>query len=147
MREWMHIKAVVVIGLILLSASAVRAHGGGSWWDTPEVVEALKLNEGEINQLNEAYDAYSLRMIEIKSRVETEQFKLQTVLEKADLDESAINAQYNRLEEARALLSKERFGFFVEARKIIGPHRFHQLMEIYKERKAKRKRSESDSKQ
>jgi len=44
-------------------------------------------------------------------------------------------------------LSKERFGFFVEARKIIGPQSFHQLMEIYKERKAKRKRTESDSKQ
>ena len=86
-------------------------------------------------------------MIEIKSRVEAEQFKLQTVLEKEDLDDAAINAQYNRLEEARALLSKERFGFFVEARKIIGPQRFHQLMEIYKERRANRRRTESESKQ
>jgi len=147
MREWMHIKAVVVIGLILLSASAVGAHDRVRWWDKPEVAEALKLNEGEIDQLNQAYDAYGLRMIEIKSRVEAEQFKLQTVLEKEDLDEAAINAQYNRLEKARALLSKERFGFFVEARKIIGPQRFHKLMEIYKERKANRKRMESDSKQ
>lgn len=144
MREWMRIKVIVVIGLILLTATAVGAHGG-RWWDTPEVAEALKLNEGEVNQLNQAYEAYSLRMIEIKSRVETEQFKLQTVLEKEDLDEAAINAQYNRLEEVRALLSKERFGFFVEARKIIGPQRFHQLMEIYKERKANRRRTESGS--
>jgi len=146
MREWMRIKVIVAIGLILLTATAAGAHGG-RWWNTPEVAEALKLNEGEVNQLNQAYEAYSLRMIEIKSRVETEQFKLQTVLEKEDLDEAAINAQYNRLEEVRALLSKERFGFFVEARKIIGPQRFHQLMEIYKERKANRKRTESDSKQ
>jgi Spy/CpxP family protein refolding chaperone len=144
MREWMRIKVIVVIGIILLTATAVGAHGG-RWWNTPEVAEALKLNEGEVNQLNQAYEAYSLRMIEIKSRVETEQFKLQTVLEKDDLDEAAINAQYNRLEEVRALLSKERFGFFVEARKIIGPKRFHQLMEIYKERKANRRRTESDS--
>ena len=144
MREWMRIKVIVVIGLILLTATAAGAHGG-RWWNTPEVAEALKLNEGEVNQLNQAYEAYSLRMIEIKSRVETEQFKLQTVLEKDDLDEAAINAQYNRLEEVRALLSKERFGFFVEARKIIGPKRFHQLMEIYKERKANRRRTESDS--
>jgi Spy/CpxP family protein refolding chaperone len=146
MRERMRIKAVIVIGLILLTASAVGAHVG-RWWNTPEVAEALKLSESEIHQLNQAYDGYSLRMIEIKSRVEAEQFKLQTVLEKEDLDDAAINAQYNRLEEARALLSKERFGFFVEARKIIGPQRFHQLMEIYKERRANRRRTESESKQ
>jgi Spy/CpxP family protein refolding chaperone len=142
----MGIKTVIVIGLLLLTASAVGAHGG-RWWDTPEVAQTLKLNESEINQLNQSYDAYSLRMIELKSRVEAEQFKLQIVLEKEDLDEAAINAQYNRLEEVRALLSKERFGFFVEARKIIGPLRFHQLMEIYKARRANRKRTESDSKQ
>jgi len=146
MREWMRLKTVIVIGLLLLTASTVGAHGG-RWWDTPEVAEALKLNEGEISQLNQAYDDYSLRMIEIKSRVEAERFKLQTLLEKENLDEAAMNAQYNRLEEARALLSKERFGFFVEARKIIGPQRFHQLMEIYKERKANRRQSHSDSKQ
>lgn len=146
MREWMRFKTVIITGLLLLTASAAGAHGG-RWWDTPEVAEALQLNEGEIDQLNQAYDAYSLRMIEIKSRVEAERFKLQAVLEKEDLDEAAVNAQYDRLEEARALLSKERFGFFVEARKIIGPRRFHQLMEIYKERRANRKRTESDSKQ
>ena len=144
MRKW--IRTITVIGLLLMTASAAGAHGG-RWWDTPEVAEALHLSEGETNQLNQAYDAYSLRMIEIKSRVETEQFKLQTVLEKEDLDEAAMNAQYERLEEARALLSKERFGFFVEARKIIGPQRFHQLMEIYKARKAHRKGKESESKQ
>ncbi len=145
MREWMHIKTVFVIGLLLLTASTAGAHGG-RWWSTPEVAEALKLNQGEIEQLNQAYDAYSLRMIEIKSRVEAERFKLQTVLEQENLDEAAMNAQYDRLEEVRALLSKERFGFFVEARKIVGPKRFHQLMEIYKERRANRKRAESDSK-
>ncbi len=144
MREW--IRTITVIGLFLLTASAVGAHGG-RWWETPEVAEALILNEGEIQQLNQAFDAYSLRMIEIKSRVEAERFKLQTVLEKKELDETAAYVQYDRLEEVRALLGKERFGFFVEVRKIIGPQRFHQLMEIYKERKANRKRRESDSKQ
>lgn len=135
MRNWMGV--IITIGLLLLAPNAGGADSRhrGRWWDTPENVEALKLTQGEIQELNQGYEASSLRMIELKGRVEAERFKLNTLLEKEDLDSEAMQEQYAHLEDARAALSKERFEFFVQVRKIIGPQRFHQLMEIYKARR------------
>lgn len=144
MRKCM--RAMVVICLLLVTAGVPWAHGrhGGRWWKTAEVVEALKLNDDEIQQLEQAYEASELRMIELKSRVEAERFKLTSVLEKEDLDEAAMNVQYDRLENARAALGKERFSFFVEVRRIIGPDRFHQLMEIYQARREARRQARNE---
>ena len=136
MRKWT--VAILVLGLFLLTASTAGAHWS-RWWETPEIAKALKLSDAEIQQLSQAYEALSLRLIELKSRVDAERFKWQAMLEKEKLDEAAVDAQYDRIEKARAALGKERYGFFVEVRKIIGPQRFHQLMEIYQNRRKSHK--------
>ena len=136
MRKWT--VSILVLGLFLLTASTVGAHWS-RWWETPEIAQALKLSDAEIQQLSQAYEALSLRLIELKSRVDAERFKWQAMLEKEELDEAAVDAQYERIEKARAALGKERYGFFVEVRKIIGPQRFHQLMEIYQTRRKSHK--------
>ena len=123
-----------------MTAGATGAHGRHQhrWWNTPKYMEALKLTDGDIQQLNQVYETSSLDMIELKGQVEAARLKLQYMMEKENLDEPAMEAQYNHLEEARAALGKARFAFFVQVRKIIGPQRFSQLMEIFKERREKK---------
>lgn len=139
MQKW--IIAFVVMGLLLLTTGVTGADARrqNRWWNTPEYMETLKLTDGEIQQLNQVFETYSLNMIELKGQVEAARLKLQFIMEKEDLDESAMEAEYNRLEEARATLGKERFAFYVQVRKIIGPERFRQLMEIFKTRHSKKK--------
>jgi Spy/CpxP family protein refolding chaperone len=139
MRKW--IIAFAAVGLLCMTAGATGAHGRHQhrWWNNPQYMEALKLTDGDIQQLDQAYETSSLDMIELKGQVEAARLKLQYMMEKEDLDEPAMEAQYNRLEEARAALGKERFSFFVQVRKIIGPQRFSKLMEIFKDRRSKRK--------
>ena len=134
MRKWTI--AITTMGLLLLTAVAAGNAGrrDSRWWNTPKYMEALRLTDGEIQQLNKAYEASSLEMIKLKGQVETARVKLEFMLEEKDLDESAIDTQYNHLEEARAALGKERFAFYVRVRKIIGAQRFSQLMEIVKDR-------------
>jgi Spy/CpxP family protein refolding chaperone len=139
MRKWT--TAFAVMGLLLLIAGITGAEGRRQirWWNTPEYMEALKLTEGEIQQLNQAYETYSLDMVGLKGQVEAARLKLQFLMEKEELDEPAMETQYNRLEEARATLGKARFAFYIQVRKIIGSQRFSQLMEIFKERRSKGK--------
>jgi Spy/CpxP family protein refolding chaperone len=140
MRKW-KIIALVALGLLLLNTGVAGAGGRheSSWWNKPEYREALKLTNGEIKQLNHVYEALSLDMIKLKGQVETARLKLEFMLEREDLDQSAMEAEYKRLEEARAALSRERFDFYVQVRKIVGPQRFSQLMEILKERRGSHK--------
>lgn len=139
MRKW--IIAFAVMGLLLSAAAFTGADGRrqSRWWNTPQYMEALKLTDGDIQQLNQVYEVSSLEMIELKGQVEAARLKLQFLLEKEELDESALKAQYSQLEETRAALGRERFDFFVKVRKIIGPQRFSQLMEMYKERRRQRR--------
>ncbi len=125
--------------MLVTSITGADARRQRRWWINPQYTDALKLTDGEIQQLNQAYETYSLNVIELKGHVETERMKLQFMMEEEDLDEPAMEAQYNRLEKARATLSQKRFVFYIQVRKIIGPQRFSQLMEIFKARRSKRK--------
>jgi Spy/CpxP family protein refolding chaperone len=118
--------------ITMLAAATVQANDGphGRWWNSPQVVDQLQLSPGEIQQLASGYEASRLKMIHLKSQVEAEQFKLQTLVEKPDMDDDAIKAQHRALEQARSQLADERFAFFLEVRKILGPDRFQRMMDM-----------------
>jgi Spy/CpxP family protein refolding chaperone len=121
----------VVLLVALMAAAAYAQHGPrGRWWRDAKVVEALHLTDGEIQRLESAFDQSKVKMIELKSRVEAEQFQLQTLLEKNKLDEAAVKAQNRKLEQARTQLANERTAFVLKVRKIIGPQRFQKLAEM-----------------
>jgi Spy/CpxP family protein refolding chaperone len=140
MRKWIIIVSAAMGLLLLVSGVA----GAGSrhehrWWNIPQYMDALQLTSSEMQQLDQVYEASKLDMIKLKGQVEAARLKLEFMMEKEDLDQSAMEAQYDRLDAARSALGKNRFAFFVEVRKIIGPQRFSQLMEIFKERRKNRK--------
>lgn len=122
------ILAVTIIA-VLTTALVQSALGepAGRWWRDTTVVAQLKLTDGEIRQLEKAFEASRLKMIQLKSKVETEQFKLQNLVEKPDIDEKAIKSQHRRLEAARSALAEEQLSFFVKVRKIIGYDRYRKL--------------------
>lgn len=121
----------LIIAIILIPA-AMHADDGsrGKWWATPQIVQELQLTADELQQLEDAYDAAHLIMIDLKSKAEIERTKLRTLLEQDDLDETAALEQNRRKQEVRAQLSEERFKFLFEVRKIIGHDRFTKLLDM-----------------
>lgn len=122
------------IALLLVLLTSVVAYGqnapAGRWWRSQKIVKQLGLTGGEIQQLERAFEASRLKMIKLKSRVEQEQFKLQSMVEKRKVNEAKMKAQHRRLEEARTSLADERFAFFVQVRNIIGYERFQKLLDM-----------------
>lgn len=128
---------VLVLGVMTLNA---QEEDRRLWWRSPETANQLQLTDSEIEQLERAFEAYRLKTIELRSRVEAEQFKLRTLLERSDLDESAAWTQQEGLEKARSELADERFNFLLEVRKIVGHERFQRLMEMREAKRQERKR-------
>lgn len=122
------ILAVTIIA-VFTTALVQNALGepAGRWWRDKTVVAQLKLTNGEVQQLEKAFEASRLNMIKLKSNVEAEQFKLQNLVEKPDIDEKAIKSQHRKLEAARSALAEEQLSFFVKVRKIIGYDRYRTL--------------------
>ncbi|MDA8141741.1 MAG: hypothetical protein M0036_24110 [Desulfobacteraceae bacterium] len=122
---------ILIIGLMAL-ATAAQAQDvpAGRWWHSPQVVQQLQLTDGEVSQLEQAFESSRIKMIQLKTQVEAERFKLQTMIEKHNADDAAIKAQHNSLEAARSALADERFAFMIKTRDIIGNARFQQLVNM-----------------
>lgn len=123
---------VMLSALAILATAAAQAQEPtrGRWWQSPDIVQQLELTEAEIQQLDEAFDAAELKMIELRSNVAVEKTRLRALLEQSEIDEAAIFRQHQSERAARTLLSDERLAFLIKTRKIIGQERFIKLMEI-----------------
>jgi len=112
----------------------------GKWWQMPQVAEKLDLKEDEKKSLDDLYVQHRRSLIDLKSALEKEKFELDVLLDKETLDEAAIMARFDKLKEARADLSKERFKFLLEVRKTLGNERYQKLKMSFKEFRKKRNR-------
>lgn len=105
----------------------------GKWWHFERISKRLNLSEEEKQLLDERYTESTRSLIERKSAVELEQFGLENLMESDPLNEGAVLEQFARLESARAALSRERFKFLLEVRKVLGIDRFQTLKLLYRE--------------
>lgn len=128
---------MMVVAVAILTAavpSAAQDVPSGKWWKNPRIAKELNLTSGEASQLDRLFTSSRRRLIDLKSRVEKEQFEYQNAVEKKTLDEAAVERQFQRLEKARTRLAEERNQFVVGVRKILGYERFQILKDIYRRR-------------
>jgi len=150
----------IVLIFIVLAVTASMAFAGsmppgpmkqakipfGKWWRHPSTVENLNLTQAEIDRLDTAFDDRARTFMELKHAVELKQFDLEKVMSSDPLDESAIMTQFNALESARATLSKERFQYYLEVRKILGSERFQKIKTFRKRMHQQEKGSRNQKK-
>ena len=134
-----HISILMMVMILAFTSSAAFAQGMagepknpgrmpfGKWWHNPASVQDLNLTQEEIETLDSAFDSRARKFMELKHAVELEQFEMNRLMEGKLLDETALMAQFNKLESARANLSRERFQYYVQIRKILGPDRFQKI--------------------
>ncbi|MBW2466597.1 MAG: hypothetical protein JRF02_04785 [Deltaproteobacteria bacterium] len=127
--------ALLLIVLFVPSISAAQEMMHGKWWNDRTTAEELQLTENEIKHLEDKYTESRRKMIDLKSDLEKERLELDIALDDQAADKSRIKGHYEKLEAARAKLSKERFGFLLEVREIIGAQRFQALKEMHRSRK------------
>lgn len=123
----------LIIVLALAPLAVGQTTPNGKWWKDPVIAKQLNLSADDVKKLDQLFVKSRRNMIDLKNRVEKEQFEYQNLMESKTLDEAAINRQLGRLEQARAALNEERSRFVVGVRKILGRDRFQRLQQIYAE--------------
>lgn len=118
--------------IILPGLTAGQDVPAGKWWYNQKVVQNLNLTQKEIHQLDQLYVDSHRKLIELKNAVEREQFELDTLLGKKEVDDARVRKQFKRLESARTDLADERLRFVIRVREIIGAERFQQLKTSYR---------------
>jgi len=118
----------------------------GKWWESPKMAKKLNLSDADKAKLKEAFNNSHRKLIKLKSNLETERFELGNLLDSKTLNEAAVMQQFTKLEKARTELSRERFSFLVEVRKILGQERYQTLKEEGRERRGSRMDRKSERK-
>lgn len=119
---------IVLLALIIAPTIAkAQEMPFGKWWHNASMSKQLNLSQAEKNLLDDAFRESRRKLIDLKSRVEREQFELENLLESPELDQSAVMGQFKRLEQARTDLSAERFRFLLQIRETLGQERFRHI--------------------
>jgi len=118
----------LLLALVLgpLSAAA-QEFPMGKWWHDRRAVGQLNLTDDEIRVLDEQYVKTRRILFDLKKEVDRQRFELDTLLEKDSSTRPELMSQFEKLENARADLSRVRFNFILEARETLGPERFMKL--------------------
>lgn len=118
----------------------------GKWWHNPKISKELNLSQDEKERLEQGFRESRRNLIDLRSRVEREQFELDNLLEDGNMNEEAVKKQFKKLEQERAKLSEERFNFIMEIRNILGSDRFQKMKMFHeKERRDRTKRYKENS--
>jgi Spy/CpxP family protein refolding chaperone len=131
-RSW---KKLMLTGIILCSAvlfgTNLMAHGGymhqGKWWQSQKQAQGLNLTNGEKQALDALYVKNRDTLIDLKSTLMKDHFKLHDMLEKDIIDETSVLAQNKVIEEDKLKVSNEHIKYMLGIRKILGPDRYHQF--------------------
>ncbi len=102
----------------------------GAWWKNSKVAEKLNLTDTQIKQLEDAFYQHRLKLVDIGADVEKSDMKLQMMLDADNVDESAVNAQVERVLAARGNMEREFTAMNLNFRKILTPDQWKQLRQF-----------------
>jgi protein CpxP len=86
----------------------------GKWWDRPEMATKLGLTADQRKKMDEVFQQMRVKLIDLHAALDKEEAAAEPLMQAAQLDDSKILPQIDRIAQARAELEK------VEARLVLG---------------------------
>ena len=102
----------------------------GKWWQNPEIVSKLQLNEGQVSQLNQIFYDHKLKLIDFGADMEKQDLKLQTLLDADVPNEGQVESQVDQVLSARGKLEREHTMMNLDLRKVLSLDQWRQLKTI-----------------
>jgi Spy/CpxP family protein refolding chaperone len=110
-----------------------RMHAGlqvgppGRWWDDKHFVKQLKLTSDQQKRMDSVFEQSRPVLLKRYESLEQEELRMESLTHAKVLDEGALFAQIDRVEQARADLGKATTHYLVELRNELGPEQITKL--------------------
>ncbi len=102
--------------------SSARTHGGlqvgppGRWWDDKHFAKQLKLTDDQQRHMDSIFETNRPMLLKRYENLEQEEQRMEAMTHAKTLDEGALFAQIDRIEQARADLGKATLHYQVQIR-------------------------------
>lgn len=105
-----------------------------AFWRNSDVVKQLGLTDQQVKQIEQNFTENRLKLIDLRSALEKEQLKLDTLMNADQLNEQQISSQLDAVIAARGRLEKANAMMGVQMRKSLTPEQWSKLRQLRKER-------------
>jgi Spy/CpxP family protein refolding chaperone len=120
------------------ASAGSRVDSMQKWWNSPRMVEELKLTPTEKDRLDQLFLEFRRNRIENRSKAKKEYLEIEAAFEKEPLDEARAKKAFAQVEAAKAASRKALHHFMLEVRRLLGYERYVKLKGLYQEYKTKR---------
>jgi protein CpxP len=106
-----------------------RGRGGpaGKWWDNPETAKKLGLSADQRKKMDDIFQQQRVKLIDLHAAVAREEAMLDPLMQAAQLDDSKILPQIDRIAQARAELEKADARLQLSLRHVLTPEQWETL--------------------
>jgi Spy/CpxP family protein refolding chaperone len=108
--------------------------GPGAWWKDSETVKKLGLSEAQLGQIEQAFLAHRLRLVDLRADLEKQELNLQPLLDVDQPDEAKVTAQIDLITAARGRLEKENASMLLAIRRVLSVEQWKRLQALQQER-------------
>jgi Spy/CpxP family protein refolding chaperone len=113
--------------------SSARTHGGlqvgppGRWWDDKHFAKQLKLTDDQQRHMDAIFETNRPMLLKRYESLEQEEQRMESMTHAKTLDEAALFAQIDRIEQARADLGKATLHYQVQIRNELDQNQISRL--------------------
>jgi Spy/CpxP family protein refolding chaperone len=108
--------------------------GPGLWWKDSEAVKKLALTESQVGQIEQAFLAHRLQLVDLRADLEKQELNLQPLLDADRPDEAKVTAQIDLITAARGRLEKEHASMLLAIRRVLSTEQWKRLQALQHER-------------
>ena len=99
----------------------------GQWWNNPNIAKQLNLTDDQRKAMDEILHEHRLKLIDLRAGLETAEVNMQPLISADTPDRAAIEAQIDKVVQARAALEKANSLFLLDIRMKLTPDQWKQL--------------------
>ena len=99
----------------------------GKWWNNTELAKKLNLTDQQVQQMEQIFQQYRLKLIDQRATVEKAEVTLQPMLEADRPDETQVLAQIDKVAQGRAELEKLNARMLLGIRQVLTADQWKQL--------------------
>lgn len=110
------------------------AGGHGQWWNRPWIVSQLKLTDDQRKAMDGILQDHRMKLIDLRAGLQKAEVAMVPLMTADTPDRAAIEAQIDKVVQARAALEKANALFLLDIRMQLTPDQWKQLQTLRKNR-------------
>lgn len=121
-----------------------QAFGGGKgnmgrWWNNPQMVERLKLSDDQRKAMDQILFQHREKLVDLQANLEKAELAMQPFMSADSPDQKAMEAQIDRIVQARSELERANARFLLDIRMKLTPDQWKSLKEFHQNPMADRR--------